>query len=154
MKEESINPVRDALARLYAATVRAEATRVPISYDHFAMVDARAALAAQPAAPAQPAEPAAWRIVAHGRVQKLVVRADVADELACKWRDSDPDAQAHPLYATTPAPQPLTLTDEQIDAIARATSPTCDASLKYDERRTVWDRAFARAVLAAAEQKP
>ena len=42
--------------------------------------------------------PAAWAVMAFGRVQKLVVRADVADELACKWRESDPDAAAVPLY--------------------------------------------------------
>jgi hypothetical protein len=57
-----------------------------------------------------------------------------------------------PLYA---APQaPLTLTDEQIDAIAGSTDPVTDAALNYQDRRTVWDRAFARAVLAAAQEKP
>lgn len=43
--------------------------------------------------------PAAWAVVAHGRVQKLVMRADVADELACKWRESDQEATAVPLYS-------------------------------------------------------
>lgn len=43
--------------------------------------------------------PAAWAVMAFGRVQKLVVIADVADELACKWRESDPAATAVPLYA-------------------------------------------------------
>lgn len=42
--------------------------------------------------------PAAWAVMAFGRVQKLVVRADVADELACEWRESDPEATAIPLY--------------------------------------------------------
>lgn len=42
--------------------------------------------------------PVAWAVMAFGRVQKLVVRADVADELACKWRESDPEATAVPLY--------------------------------------------------------
>lgn len=42
--------------------------------------------------------PAAWAVTAFGRVQKLVVREDVADELACKWRERDPDATAVPLY--------------------------------------------------------
>ena len=43
--------------------------------------------------------PSAWAVVAHGRVQKLVMRADVADELACKWRESDPEATSAPLYS-------------------------------------------------------
>ena len=42
--------------------------------------------------------PVAWAVVAFGRIQKLVVRVDVADELACAWRKSDPDATAVPLY--------------------------------------------------------
>jgi len=42
--------------------------------------------------------PAAWAVVAFGRVQKLVVRDDVADEVACKWREQDPRADALPLY--------------------------------------------------------
>lgn len=42
--------------------------------------------------------PAAWAVMAFGRVQKLVVRPDVADELACKWHESDPEATAAPLY--------------------------------------------------------
>lgn len=42
--------------------------------------------------------PVAWAVVAFGRMQKLVVRADVADELAQAWRKSDPDATAVPLY--------------------------------------------------------
>jgi len=42
--------------------------------------------------------PVAWAVVAFGRMQKLVVRADVADELACAWRKSDPEATAVPLY--------------------------------------------------------
>ena len=44
--------------------------------------------------------PVAWAVVAFGRVQKLVVRADVADELACKWRERDPDADIMPLYGS------------------------------------------------------
>lgn len=43
--------------------------------------------------------PSAWAVTAHGRVQKLVMRADVADEAACKWRESDPEATAVPLYS-------------------------------------------------------
>lgn len=42
--------------------------------------------------------PAAWAVVAFGRVQELVARADVADELVCKWRASDPETTAVPLY--------------------------------------------------------
>ena len=42
--------------------------------------------------------PAAWAVMAFGRVQKLVVRADVADELARKWRETDSGATAVPLY--------------------------------------------------------
>ena len=42
--------------------------------------------------------PRAWLVMAHGCVQKIVVRADVADELACKWRETDPRADALPLY--------------------------------------------------------
>lgn len=42
--------------------------------------------------------PAAWAVMAFGRVQKLVVRADVADELTCKWREMDREAAAVPLY--------------------------------------------------------
>lgn len=42
--------------------------------------------------------PSAWAVMAHGRVQKLVVRADVADEAVCGWRASDPEATAVPLY--------------------------------------------------------
>lgn len=42
--------------------------------------------------------PAAWAVMAFGRVQALAVRADVADELACKWREQDPNADALPLY--------------------------------------------------------
>lgn len=43
--------------------------------------------------------PVAWALTAFGRVQKIVMRADVADELACKWRESDPEATAVPLYS-------------------------------------------------------
>jgi outer membrane murein-binding lipoprotein Lpp len=44
-------------------------------------------------------EPAAWAVMAFGRVQKLMVRADVADEMTCAWRETDPEARAVPLYA-------------------------------------------------------
>lgn len=43
--------------------------------------------------------PTAWAVMAFGRLQKLVMRADVADELTCKWRESDPEATAVPLYS-------------------------------------------------------
>jgi len=43
--------------------------------------------------------PAAWAVMAFGRTQKLVMRADVADELVCKWRESDQEATAVPLYS-------------------------------------------------------
>ena len=43
-------------------------------------------------------QPAAWAVTAHGRAQKLVMRVDVADELVCKWRESDLDATAVPLF--------------------------------------------------------
>jgi hypothetical protein len=43
-------------------------------------------------------QPTAWALMAYGRVQQLVVRADVADELACKLREGDPAATAVPLY--------------------------------------------------------
>ena len=43
--------------------------------------------------------PVAWALTAFGRVQKIVMRADVADELACKWRESDPEATSVPLYS-------------------------------------------------------
>lgn len=55
--------------------------------------------------------PTAWALTAFGRVQKIVMRADVADELACKWRESDPEATAVPLYtwaAVEAHRQPLT----------------------------------------------
>jgi len=42
--------------------------------------------------------PAGWAVMAFGSVQKMVVRADVADESACKWRESDPEATAVPLF--------------------------------------------------------
>lgn len=45
-----------------------------------------------------PVRPAAWAVVAFGRVQKLVVSDEVADEVACKWREQDPRADALPLY--------------------------------------------------------
>ena len=41
----------------------------------------------------------AWAVIAFGRVQKLIVRADVADEEACKQREMDPEATAVPLYS-------------------------------------------------------
>ena len=44
------------------------------------------------------AEPVAWAVMVRGRVQKLVVREDVADEVACKLREQDPRADAVPLY--------------------------------------------------------
>jgi hypothetical protein len=42
--------------------------------------------------------PAAWAVMAYGRVQKLVVRADVADEVVCAWRENHPEAMAVPLF--------------------------------------------------------
>jgi pyruvate/2-oxoglutarate dehydrogenase complex dihydrolipoamide acyltransferase (E2) component len=140
------DPVREALARLYAATVRAEATRVPISYEHFAMVDARSALAAQPAEPAQPEpepepepEPVAWI-----RGLRVCISIENDDSMrADGW---------HPLYLTPPAPQPLTDAMEALRQLADA--------MEYHIAQTRLIHASvvcleqARAVLAAAEQKP
>ena len=44
-------------------------------------------------------EPVAYMVKAHDSVQRFAVRADVADEFACKWRETDPDADFYPLYA-------------------------------------------------------
>ena len=53
------------------------------------------------AAPVKPVkqEPVAYMVKAHDSVQRFAVRADVADEFACKWRETDPDADFYPLYA-------------------------------------------------------
>ena len=61
----------------------------------------REALAAIREALAEPVkqEPVAYMVKAHDSVQRFAVRADVADEFACKWRETDPDADFYPLYA-------------------------------------------------------
>ena len=49
-------------------------------------------------------EPVAYMVKAHDSVQRFAVRADVADEFACKWRETDPDADFYPLYAAPVQP--------------------------------------------------
>jgi hypothetical protein len=63
-------------------------------------------------------EPVAYMVKAHGVVQALSVRADVADEKACEWRrNSDPKADLFPLY-TSPQPR-KPLTEEEIYSICK-----------------------------------
>lgn len=69
--------------------------------------------------------PAAWVVMAFGRVQTLVLRADVAEELVCNWRESDQKATAVPLYtwstveaerercAAEAAPEHIPFSDEE-----------------------------------------
>ena len=73
------------------------------------------ALAEQPAQQsAERGEPVAYMVKAHGMLQRLSRRVDVADEIACQYRKDDPNAEVFPLY-TTPQAQPARepLTDEQ-----------------------------------------
>lgn len=58
--------------------------------------------------------PSAWAVVAHGRVQKPVVRADVADEFVCSWRESDPEATAVPLYSWAAVESAVTAERERL----------------------------------------
>lgn len=57
----------------------------------------------EPEQPAQQQEPVAYMVKAHGMLQRLSRRADVADELACKYREDDPNAEVLPLYTSPPA---------------------------------------------------
>ena len=55
-------------------------------------------------------------VIAFGRVQKLVVRADVGEEAVCKWREQDPHADMIPLYSPDTIER---LTRERDEAVAR-----------------------------------
>ena len=64
----------------------------------------------------QPAqqEPVAYMVKAHGMLQRLSHRADVADELACQYREDDPNAEVLSLYTSPPAQRTwVGLTDEE-----------------------------------------
>jgi hypothetical protein len=65
-------------------------------------------------------EPVAWMVKAHGLLQRLSRRADVADEIACQYRKDDPKADMFPLYTAPPQRKPLT--DEEI---VKITSDPC-----------------------------
>ena len=41
-------------------------------------------------------------VKAHGMLQRLSRRADVADEIACQYRKDDPNAEVFPLYTSPP----------------------------------------------------
>ena len=64
-----------------------------------------------PVAQSEPAqqEPVAYMVKAHGMMQRLSRRADVADELACMYRKDDPNAEVLPLYTSPPKRKPLEL---------------------------------------------
>ena len=58
----------------------------------------------RPGGLAQPKqEPVAYMVKAHGMLQRLSRRADVADEIACQYRKEDPNADVLPLYTSPPA---------------------------------------------------
>lgn len=59
--------------------------------------------------------PHAWDVRAFDRTQGIVIRADVADEFACKWREMDPKAEAVPLYTQAA----LETTAEDASRVAR-----------------------------------
>lgn len=62
--------------------------------------------AAQPEPSAQ-SEAVAWELRAYNRTHRIVVRADVADELACEMRRQGmKEVEVRPLYASAPAAQP------------------------------------------------
>ena len=90
----------------------------------------REAMAEQPA---QQQEPVAYMVKAHGMLQRISRRADVADEIACQYRKDDPNAEVLPLYTTPPQRKPLT--DEQLQEIA--------------DKCRLYPRDFARAIEAA-----
>jgi hypothetical protein len=86
-------------------------------------------------------EPVAWMVKAHGSVHRLVVRADVADELAYKAREFDPSADALSLYLAPPAREPLS--DEQIFDLAEPFG-----AFEYGDAQGDKRIAFARAIEA------
>jgi hypothetical protein len=91
-----------------AAHIEAQERRIAELCDH--LDTANAALHATLSQQAQNAaqagqEPKAWMVNAYGRVDKLIVREDVANEYADKRiADGAENVEVRPLYATPPAP--------------------------------------------------
>lgn len=105
--------------------------------------------------------PSAWAVMAHGRVQKLVVRADVADEAVCGWRASDPEATAVPLYTWATVDAAVAAEREQSrvlsdDMLRYAMAALGTGSPQEAERfRAFWLHAMtARYLRACAEAEP
>lgn len=70
---------------------------------------ARAAIASRDAkiAKLQQGEPVAYQVKSYGSTSHIVVRADVADEYACKMREAGArNVEVHPLYTSPPPAQP------------------------------------------------
>ena len=77
--------------------------------------------------------PAAWAVMAFGRVQKLAVRADVADELACKWREQDPNADALPLYGPAALDAAVAVERERWRELLEARAAGCERAAENTE---------------------
>lgn len=88
----------------------------------------RSALAEEPASKQ---EPVAYMVKAHGMLQRFSRRADVADELACQYREDDPNAEVLPLYTSPPASKPLT--DEQREQIYQEWASKPFDEVSYDD---------------------
>jgi hypothetical protein len=136
-------PERAALEKLYAAAVRAHVTGASIRYDHYAMVEARAALAqptldqeyvaelkrvwrdmpalAQPSVSAEPVAPIAT-VKVFGCYGAAQVPLDVRgvyqlDGFTTGVYVDMPSGACAPIAPTPASAERVPLTDEQIDAI-------------------------------------
>lgn len=69
-------------------------------------------------------EPSAHEVIVYGRREKLVTRADVADEIACKYRESDPAADFRGLF-----------TASQMRAYARAAQSLSSGEPAWHDRQ-------------------
>ena len=117
-------PVADALPPLPASQAFSLTRSVYTADDMHAY--ARAALASRDAeiAKLRQPEPVAYQVKSYGSTSHIVVRADVADEYACKMREAGArNVEVHPLYASPPPAQPTQAEPLSDEDIAQLWSP-------------------------------